>query len=236
MKNFFKLILLIGIICTVQQISYAQKTNYQIKGYYNFLHTSYEANYGDPALSQVVEHASTNFGVITPAFVVAKNKVRHEIELSNFRINNNKNVVTAPVSNGGTVTVSGSNVFNIYIGIRYEFAFNLLDAKSSHGLFFGASVQPYLDYVRTVPKTNASFPIRTSYLGTRLHLIPRYTYDISKKWLIDVNFPIEITDLLEHRQYREDLAIPERLRCQRGTQTNFFDKVFQFRIGIGLKL
>ena len=236
MKQFFKLILLISVICMAQKVSYAQKTNYQIKVYYNFLHTSSETDYGDPTLSQVRERASTNFGVVIPAFVVAKNKARHEIELSNFRINNSKNVVTAPASNGGTVAISGVRVLYIHMAVRYEFAFNLLDTKSLSGLFLGASVQPFIDYARSIPETSLSFPIRNRQLGARLHLIPRYTYDIGKRWFIDVNFPINMVVAGHDGQRVENPVLTTKQQCNGGFDTDFFNNIFQVRIGIGLKL
>jgi len=238
MRHYYKLILLMCIVCTVQQISYAQKTNYQINAYFNFSSFSEETVTTDSSAQKTTiwERSATGFGLITPAFIITKNRVRHEIELSNFGINRNKDIQSATIFGEESYPFRGTRYWDINVGIRYEFAFNLLDAESSSGLFLGTSIQPYLDYVRTLPVTSASFPIRNRQLGTRLHLIPRYTYNIGEKWLVDVNFPIEIIDAFQVRQYVDNPTLTEAQKVNGSAQTNFFDNIFRFRIGIGLKL
>jgi len=255
MRQFFKLILSIAIICVAQQITYAQntekettyqieeaatfqiekETTYQIKTYYNFVHSSFEFGPTTEEQPRVFEFANTDFGYITPAFTIVKKQMRHEIELSAFRVKRDRDFegVTEELE-GYIIPVEGSRDWRVNIGLRYEFAFNLLQEKLRHGLFVGASAEPYFDYWNFLPATSADFPTNDRVFGTRLHLIPRYTFDISRRWFVDVNFPIEMMDAFVHRSYSGNPTLSERVGID--TQANFFDKVFRFRIGIGLKL
>lgn len=239
MKHFFKLMLLLGFICTAQQITYAQEIekskDYQIKMYYNFVHSSFEFEPTAEDLLRIFESEETDFGYITPALTITKNKMRYEMEISKLRVRQNSSFEGVDAG-GSVIPIEGSSDWQVNVGLRYEFAINLLCEKLGHGLFIGVSAEPYFDYWSTVPKINTSFPGNTKIFGTRLHLIPRYTYDINKRWLVDVNFPIEIVDAFIHRNYRGSPILSMDERVETDIQADFFDNVFRFRIGIGLKL
>ena len=240
MKMYFRLFLLLAVIGFTQQSGYAQQTekasSYQVKMYYNSYHSSGEFG---PTIDEplgVYEYASADFGRITPAFVITKNRIRHEMELSNFGIKRDKNFEGITDVEGVIIPVEGEHIWAVNVGLRYEFAFNLLKEELRHGLFVGASVQPYFDYLNTKPITSASFPTDTKIFGTKLHLIPRYTYDIGKKWFLDVNFPIEAMNILAYRLHTQNPILSEQDRIVSDVQGDFFAEIFQFRIGIGLKL
>jgi len=239
MRQFFKLMLLFGFICFAQKNIYAQETEeeivYQIKMYYNFVHSSFEYEPTAENLLRVYESEETDFGYITPALTITKNRMKHEIELSALRVKRDEDFEGIDAG-GSIIPVEGSLDWQIDVGLRYEFMLNFLRDELRHGLFVGTSVAPYFNYWNTVPKTSASFPANTKVFGTRLHLIPRYTYDISKKWFVDVNFPIEVVDAFVHRNYWGNPILSSNERVRTDIQANFFDNVFRFRIGIGLKL
>jgi hypothetical protein len=82
----------------------------------------------------------------------------------------------------------------------------------------------------------SGFPVKKLYVGSKIHVIIRGIYKLNKRVYMYLNFPIEIADFYWNRQWIGNPTLPENLQLQNKFQSDFFNKIFQLRLGMGIKL
>jgi len=205
---YVRMIALLFVAMCLQNQAFAQEeknTQYQFKVYSNIEYTSVKN------VDVYYKSKSFNFGNITPSFIISKPKVSHEIGISRLSIGQ-RNYEQGEVSGSILMVTEGSNSTHFYLNMRYEYIVNLMKIKNKHQLSIAASAEPYIEYGKSIPRTSASFPVRYSTLGNKLHLIPRVTFPLSKRLFLDVNMPIEMMHLYRAITYTENPALTEAQR------------------------
>ena len=141
------------------------------------------------------------------------------------RLDNN----TSQIESGQIATI-----FNL--NLRYEFNYKVLGIKDRLTLFLGASAEPYLELINVEPIISTSFDTKNQYLGSKVYITPRITYDFSKRFYIDLNFPIELANFYWNSSKIENPTLPEDIQKSTKFNSDYFNEVFRFRLGIGVKI
>lgn len=216
MKCILKMTLLmvLGLYCLNPLSAQEEKTTqYAVKLYYN-----YQPN----AMSY-----------LTPSLSIQKPKASHEFELSRLRVGTSNRVYVTEGDSGQDVFDSRYD-YNFGIRLKYEYGFKFLAINEKINFSLHASAEPYFNFFKT--DNNSDIQGRSgsgSTIGGQLHLIPRGIYDISERWFIDVNFPIELMNIYRTKSYSRTQGYE---RLSRQNNFNFFDNLLRMRVGIGLKL
>lgn len=229
---YLRITALLFVAMSLQSQAFAQEeknTQYQFKVYSNFEYTLSD-------FVDIVEYKSFQFD-ITPSFVISKPKVSHEIGISKLHIGHDssyKKEETLP--DGSVIAAEGAKQSHFHLNIRYEYGLNLIKINKKHQLSIATSVEPYIWFDKSIPRTSENFPNRLTTVGSKFHLTPRATFSLSERLFLDVNMPIEIMDVYRLSNYTENPILTEEQRRYSDTRSDFFDSVFQFRIGLGFNL
>lgn len=162
----------------------------------------------------------------------------HEIELSDWMIQQ-YDIRTEEVSDtiALTETVSGSNTTTSSISFRYEFIWNPRKPKSEKlRASLGFGIQPYFNAKHVSPVVSHSFPTSEMALGFRTQLIPRVTYSLSKKWYIEANIQIHLSNTDLKSTEVENPAFSPGQRKEQSLNLDLFPAYFSGRVGVGMIL
>jgi hypothetical protein len=217
----------------------AYKSKYHLKVYYNFLHTNNDYESYSEAGNHIVDfdHRESNFGRVSAAFVIKNKRSFHEIELA--RINYDKKeekAILIELDDGTSQMTSGFIAYLFNLNLKYEFNYQIINLKNKVMLFTAISAEPYIEFSKFEPKVSFIYKTKDHIYGCKTYIIPRLTYDFSKRWYLDLNFPIEFADLYFIRSKIENPTLPLELQATSNSDVKYFDQGFQFRIGIGLKI
>ena len=182
---------------------------------------------------------SYSFQILQPtvAFQWKSNKCNfHEVELTSLVLNKTPAVTVIAKDTSGNVKTRHDDLISYVISLRYEYILNFNKSKDIKFVpSLGFAIGPYFKQNSYQP-TPTSFRTHERFIGIRTFIIPRITYYLSSKIFFDINFPINIFDIYSLRSRTENLAIP----VNQQTITNFdftvFPKIFNVRLGIGLKI
>ena len=196
--------------------------------------TSYEENVrysgGSAAYSFQILHP-------TVAFQWKSNKGNfHEVELTNLTLNKNPTVTVIAKDTSGNVQTRHDDLISSSIALRYEYILNFNKSKDIKFVpSLGFAMGPYFKQNSYQP-TPTSFRTHERFIGVRAFIIPRMTYYLSSKIFFDINFPISIFDTYSIRSRTENLAIPVNQQTITYFDFTAFPKIFNVRLGIGLKI
>ncbi len=128
----------------------------------------------------------------------------HEIELSDFRLNNKESVSTATSwQNPGGMSILSSS----FISARYEYILNARKmAESKWVPSFGFAVNPYFQRQYISPLASNQFATTDNSLGVRFFVVPRISYHFNNRLFADLNIPVCISDNRLSTLYQEDLT------------------------------
>ena len=214
MKRIFQMTLLVAVIlCCLNPLSAQEEKErqYAVKLYYN-----YQPN-------------TTSF--LTPSLFIQKRKASHEFELSQLGLGIRNEIDTREYDSGEEVLRRTDSYFSI--GLKYEYGMKFLGISEKFDFSLHASAEPYFNIYKSDIEPDNERLRRGSTVGGRLYLIPRGTYMISDRWFLDVNFPIEMMDIVSAK-YQYNASDNEQTSIR--NTLSFFDSTLRFRVGIGLKL
>lgn len=216
MKRIFKITLLVAVaLCCLNPLSAQEEktTQYAVKLYYNNGHPNAR-------------------GYLTPSLLILKPKASHEFELSDLRIGIRNSIDEREDDNGQNSSYR-TNDFNFGLRLKYEYGIKALEIKEKYKFSLHASAESYFNIFKRNRETNGETLSVGKSVGGSLYLIPRGTYDISERWFLDVNFPIEMMNIARTISH-DETGIYGQSSIQ--NHFNFFSNIFRLRIGIGLKL
>ncbi len=121
--------------------------------------------------------------------------------------------------------------------MRYEYVLQFRKAKNTRlvpALGFGYS--GYYERQSYNPKTTIGFPVINTELGVRLFVVPRLNYFFSKKFYLDLNVPLCLSDISLQLYNIKDPALS--VSAQKYGLVNFelFPKLMSMRLGVGMKI
>ncbi len=214
MKRIIQITLLTAVIFSCLNPLSAQeekKTTYALKLYYN--HQPNAANF------------------LTPSLFIQKKKASHEFELSQLGLGIG-NEIDIDGYNGGEDDFERTDAY-FSIGLKYEYGMKFLNINEKFDFSLHASAEPYFNIYKSSVAPYNERHRNGRILGGRFSLIPRATYTISDRWFVDVNFPIELVDVVSAK-HRYIVSGNDRTSIR--NSLSFFDRTLRLRVGIGLKL
>ena len=231
MKNYILLIafLLFVLSGRTQNTSLDYKKAIKI---YNL--TTYEENVRYSGGS-----TSYSFQILQPtvAFQWKSNKGNfHEVELTNLTLNKTPTESVIVKDTSGNVQTRHDDLISSVISLRYEYILNFNKSKDKKFVpSLGFAMGPYFKQNSYQP-TPTSFRTHERFIGVRAFIIPRIAYYLSSKIFFDINFPISIFDNYYITSRTENLAIPVNQQTITNYDFTVFPKIFNVRLGIGLKI
>lgn len=173
--------------------------------------------------------------ILNPTFAVNKqtNKGnRHEVELTAFAVNETSNRTT--YSNPGTSQIAtGGSVQESKFALRYEYIYVFLKDKRFQPSIGGA-ISPYYAKYNFTPLTTAAYPFKEYAFGVQTFIIPRITYNISKRFFLDLNIPLKITENQFSSRYEYNPT--EQNNTSNNNSFTAFEDMFYARLGIGVNI
>ena len=169
---------------------------------------------------------------LTPSLFIQKKKTSHEFELSQLGLGIRNEIDTREYDSG----TDSLRRIDAYFGIRlkYEYGIKFLTINEKSGFSLHASAEPYFNIYKSNQEPDNEILRSGSTIGGRLYLIPRGTYMISDRWFIDVNFPIEMMNIVRSKSLYNTSLEDERTSIR--NTLSFFDNALRFRVGLGLRL
>jgi hypothetical protein len=216
-----KLVLLSSLLLSVHFV-HAQVA---IKLYQNLDYVKYNLEYGEYDQEPEIYLARTSLAIQFSN----REDLFQEVEFSYAQ-------VAIPVVHQVFPSVEHVDVTKDYVGMQYEL--NKVFGKGADFRFsLGGGALLYGLLTRREPQTNGGVYLREDrYIGTIINLIPRIQYDISKRFIADLNFKLALFDVYYHHQRTHNLMLPMRQQREDHVETDFFPPAYNVRIGLGYRL
>jgi hypothetical protein len=185
----------------------------------------------------LVIHEKNNFTTVKPSFAFQwrnKQKDYHEIELISFQFDK-YNQFESDAQNG--FITKDNLVHEKNISLRYEYIFSL-NKKENVKLIpaIGLGINPFFYQMNTQTRISTVFPTNEVIVGTRLFVIPRLVYNLSKRFYLDANIPINVSELNYQIQRVDDPSFNLNERTRITGNYNSFPSYFSGRIGLGFRI
>ena len=183
-------------------------------------------------------HETTNY--LRPTFAFQWRNKRnnfHEIELNRFNIEKDYSEDRKYDINGQHIVLDGYRTITTNISVRYEYIIQFGKRKNSRLVpALGLGVNPYYLRQNFIPLTSNIFPQINAEMGFRTFLLPRLSYYFSKRFYLDLNIPLCVTDFSLLHQVIRDPSLPEHLQKYRIVELEAFPKMISARVGLGFKI
>lgn len=153
----------------------------------------------------------------------------HEVEFSYAQ-------VAIPVVHQVYPAIEWVDVNKDYVGMQYEL--NRFFGRGSDFRFsLGGGALLYGLLTRREPQKNVGVYLREDrYIGTIINFIPRIQYNLSKRFLVDLNFKFQLFDVHYYERKILNPALPITEQIQKSAKTDFFPPAYNVRIGFGYRL
>ena len=196
----------------------------------------------DPILRIPVmqEKDKFNLGYFSPAVgFYADNGNYHEIEFSKLIIDRTDITSYDLTDSIGQPdhTRASSLRTNITVGLRYEYNYIIIknpDSKFQPSIGFG--VNPYYTLYNYKPKVSLSYPVKEHTIGAMVQILPRIIYNISERWFLDLNIPINLSDFYYTNNNTGNPTLPIAERNTGTINLDVFPGKYLFRFGAGCRL
>jgi hypothetical protein len=185
----------------------------------------------------LVIHEKNNFTTVKPSFAFQwrnKQKDYHEIELISFQFDK-YNQFESDAQNG--FITKDNLVHEKNISLRYEYIFSL-NKKENVKLMpaIGLGINPFFYQMNTQARISNVFPTNNVIVGTRIFLIPRLVYNLNKRFYLDVNTPINVSELNYQFQKVDNPSYNINERTSFTGNYYSFPAYFSGRIGLGFRI
>ncbi len=167
------------------------------------------------------------FGVTD--FDFSYNKNQNDVQLL-FQRDSFGNLVPAT----GDIPSRGIETWTNHLGLRFERSFPLLANKNKRFQpFLGLSCDPSVFYQKISPLNAAAFQTRVFELSNTITFIPRLTYAVSKRFLIDLNAPVSLVTFAVDYRKDDNPTLPSFARETTGFNARLLAKIWAVRLGVG---
>lgn len=157
---------------------------------------------------------------------------RHEVELTAFAVNETSNRTT--YSNPGTSQIAtGGSVQESKFALRYEYIYVFLKDKKFQPSIGGA-ISPYYAKYNFTPLSSSVFPFKEYAFGIQTFIIPRISYSLNKRFFVDLNVPLNITE--NQFSSRHEYNPTEQNNTSNNNSFTVFEDMFYARLGIGVNI
>jgi len=244
MKN----LILILIVCFLTNSAWTQNKyndfKYCIK-IYNlssfdvvFSKVTFPSSYNFHSYTEIT-NSTTNYLNPTIAFQwKSKRDNFKEIELKAFSFRNFNNYIKEINDTSGVIEhIQEIDKRTAYISLRYEYIYAFNKSKDRRFNFsLGFAFSPFYKLDKSIPRMENWYGTSTYNIGIETYLIPRLTFNLSKRIFIDLNLPFCLSDLGMQSNLNNNPQIPVKQR--RVILFNFSElpKIYSCRLGLGIKL
>jgi uncharacterized protein YwqG len=128
-----------------------------------------------------------------------------------------------------------SNLINIVF--RYEHLLPLFSLNQKNLNFsIGLGGSPFFIRDEISPIIRNSFPLTVTEAGINFYAIPSINYQLSEKFCLDFNIPINLAQTGFQRVKMENLSRPVAEQVNNRWNFNLLPYVLAARVGVGIKL
>ena len=226
MKNTKTIIL----ACFILSIFHLSAQNNSIRLYSNFNRIAY---FGGQSMFK-----QFSFGYFSPSISFNKDNGNfHEVELTTFGFGQNENSQSIIDINGNSQLISGEIVKRFNFGAKYEFSYKIFKQSNSRlSYYIGSSYSLGYSWNSRTPKLSSQYKTSSIQVSNIISLVPRLNFNLSDKWFIDFNIPINLIDFLIVRSKYMDPVLPINQQTGSYSDVNFLPNTINFKLGIGFKL
>ena len=232
-----------GCLFFLGQTTFAQdKIANELKIYTNYGWNSNEQRVGfDSTLNSPIIQKNNAFdlGYVSPAIAFSTKRGNfHELELSRLQINQSDGITEIDYGGEYPQIIAGEKVTNIFIALRYEYNLFFIkkDAAKKWHPSVGFAARPFYSRYTFNPKLSTVFSSKESNTGVLFSIVPRIAYNLSERWYLDLNVPINAGVLKIRNRRVDDPAIPQNQRSITTIDAEVFPSEYLVRFGVGLRL
>lgn len=157
---------------------------------------------------------------------------RQEIELTSLAIN--ETTVRNSINTPTTIQVAtGFVAQENKLAMRYEYIYIFLKNRKLQPSI-GAAIAPYYLKFKYTPLTTTLTPFKETAFGLQTFIVPRVSLHISQRFLIDLNFPLKVSDnqFSTRKEYNPALAD----NTTNNSSNTLFQNMFYARLGVGINI
>jgi hypothetical protein len=167
----------------------------------------------------------------------ANNNHFHELELTNFKMNQTSTSTELIDTTGQMQQITGGTTINsTHLSARYEYGITCGSIESKLVPAIGLGVETWYRGDNEFPKISTTMTGRYRSAGAAFHVIPRITQELSKRLLLDINIPLRISDAYFRSELTSDPRLPEDQRKVSTLGFDMFPWYFSGRVGLVLKV
>jgi hypothetical protein len=122
------------------------------------------------------------------------------------------------------------NLRSSTIAARYELT-RKFDSDGPLKFSLGAGFNPYFTQL-DFPETGNNFPVIQKILGASLNVVPRLSYNISKRFSAELNIPFKLYDFQFFRYNVRDPGLSLRQQTRDEVKSIFFQNAYTIRLGV----
>lgn len=161
----------------------------------------------------------------------------HEIEWVNFIWNQKEEYFTGGNQDLPNWVIPGHNYTLINIAFRYEHLLPLFSLNQKNLNFsIGLGGSPFFLRNQISPIIRNLFPIAVTEAGINFYAIPRINYQLSKKFFLDFNIPINLAQTGFQRVKMENPSRPVAEQINDRWNFHLLPNILAARVGVGMKL
>ncbi|WP_276371501.1 hypothetical protein [Chryseolinea sp. H1M3-3] len=214
--------------------SFGQK-NLGIKIYQNT--DIFEIRYFESRPNRVEESDKVNFARISLAVDIdTKKGYTHEIEFLIPEVSKSYDNIQYPMNYELKKEMPDFEGQASSYSLRYELSKTLTNKANRLGFNLGIGINPYYVLVEYIPNVETRYYSSTKLYGFVLNMVPRIKYNLSQRFIIDLNVPLKIYDLQAVKSRIKNPLIPIHQQTTINYSNSFFESAYTFRIGLMYKL
>lgn len=228
---------ILNFAATAQEENTKPAAKYQLKLYGFFSPYLESSNIQLPKNYQVSYVNTRHFISPTIALSIAnKRNNYHEIELTRASIKEHDNIsYQNDTFNSIAYPIAGADVTESKLMLRYEYIHVFVKDKRFQPAI-GIGVSPYMTINKFTPRIPSIFPFNEYILGLQTFIIPRINYHLNKRFVLDLNVPLNISEHQFAKRTSFDPTVPSAERSTNVSSNKVLEDVAYVRLGIGIKL
>jgi hypothetical protein len=238
MKTKTTLICLMAISLSVSLSAQKPIAEKYFKLYANLETSNYRFTNGNDTIITEDKSNSISFRGFSPAFMwTNENGNFQEVELAQLFFSREDEVfLVNNVPNNTTEPIRGARTTDLGIVLKYEY--NWVLSKKPERLFPYIGLTSLLNIYAEefTPRTSAAFPVQSFSISDRIGVSPRVLWQISPKTIVDFNIMVPLFEIGWKRIDEDNPLLPFGEQVSSSVGIDFLPKIFQFRIGLGIKV
>lgn len=237
-----KAILILSLIC-IWQIGNTQTVEpekyHRVNLYNSFILTTAYNEYKIGSNHQGYDERNLTYLFPSISFEWKNKKNRkYEVELRRISFTNKRTeAYIKDTINNQNRYFSGQISKNIEFNLRFSRIFNCFRSSNNKLLIqIAGALNPTFLANRTIPKLSSQFEMHKSQFELFGTVMPNLTYAINERFTLKFGLPIHLAKFEYLRSRNFDPSISSNEQIKNETDFTFFPKLYEFRLGFGVKI